>query len=426
MNKLENLIQKKCPNGVEYKKLKDVLQSVKTGLNPRQNFKLNTYDAENYYVTVKEITTGKIIFSDKTDKINDEAVKVIQNRSNLGKGDVLFSGIGTIGKVAVVDIETDNWNCSESVFLLKPNREIITSKFLKYEMESGYVQKIINSTSVGSTLKGVRKETLLNIKIPIPPIEVQDEIVRILDNFTELTAELTAELAARQKQYEYYRNKLLSFDESAESLDTLHTHTHTHGYFYGQEIKWIKLGDIGSVCMCKRIMKNQTKTEGDIPFYKIGTFGKNADAYISKALFKEYKDKYSYPKKGTILLSASGTIGRTVIYNGEPAYFQDSNIVWIDNDEKIILNKYLYYLYKIIDWKVEGGTIKRLYNDNIKNTVIPVPPLDVQEKIVNILDKFDKLTNDISEGLPAEIEARQKQYEYYRNKLLSFNELKIA
>ena len=178
--------------------------------------------------------------------------------------------------------------------------------------------------------------------------------------------------------------------------------------------------------MCKRIMKNQTKTEGDIPFYKIGTFGKNADAYISKALFKEYKDKYSYPKKGTILLSASGTIGRTVIYNGEPAYFQDSNIVWIDNDEKIILNKYLYYLYKIIDWKVEGGTIKRLYNDNIKNTVIPVPPLDVQEKIVNILDKFDKLTNDISEGLPAAIEARQKQYEYYRNKLLSFKELKTA
>ena len=95
-------------------------------------------------------------------------------------------------------------------------------------------------------------------------------------------------------------------------------------------------------------MKNQTKTEGDIPFYKIGTFGKNADAYISKALFKEYKDKYSYPKKGTILLSASGTIGRTVIYNGEPAYFQDSNIVWIDNDEKIILNTYLYYLYKIL------------------------------------------------------------------------------
>ena len=97
--------------------------------------------------------------------------------------------------------------------------------------------------------------------------------------------------------------------------------------------------------MCKRILKNQTTSEGDIPFYKIGTFGKKADAFISRQLFEEYKEKYSFPKKGTILISASGTIGRTVVYDGEPAYYQDSNIIWLEHDESKILNSYLYYCH---------------------------------------------------------------------------------
>lgn len=227
MSRLEELIKDKCPNGVKFDKLSNVLVSIKTGLNPRKNFKLNTSDANNYYVTVKEITSGKITFSNKTDKINDEAVKIIQNRSNLELGDVLFSGIGTIGKVAIVDIKTNGWNCSESVFLLKPKKNIIDSRYLKYILESGQIQEQLKCSSVGSTLKGVRKETLNNLKIAVPPLEVQYEIVHILDNFTLLTAELTAELTARQQQYEYYRNKLLSFEEAPETLDTVHTHTHT-------------------------------------------------------------------------------------------------------------------------------------------------------------------------------------------------------
>ena len=174
--------------------------------------------------------------------------------------------------------------------------------------------------------------------------------------------------------------------------------------------------------MCKRIMKNQTTTAGDVPFYKIGTFGQKADAYISKELFDDYKSKYPFPKKGDILISASGTIGKTVIYDGQPAYFQDSNIVWIDNDERRVSNRYLYHLYHTITWKTEGGTIKRLYNENLTNVAVPVPPLDEQERVVKILDRFDKLTNDISEGLPAEIEARRRQYEYYRDRLLTFKQ----
>ena len=183
------------------------------------------------------------------------------------------------------------------------------------------------------------------------------------------------------------------------------------------------LGEVGEIRMCKRILKEQTSASGEIPFYKIGTFGKEPDAYIPKRLFDEYKARYSYPKIGEILISASGTIGRTVVFNGEDAYFQDSNIVWVENNESQVLNKYLFYFYQIADWNIaEGGTIKRLYNDNLKKLKIPVPSLSTQRKIVNILDKFDTLVNSISDGLPHEIELRRKQYEYYRELLLNFKE----
>ena len=179
-------------------------------------------------------------------------------------------------------------------------------------------------------------------------------------------------------------------------------------------VEWKKLGEIGDVCMCKRIMKHQTFDKGDVPFFKIGTFGGNADAFINRDLFLEYKSRFSFPNKGDILLSASGTIGRTVVYNGEDAYFQDSNIVWISNDESQVTNAFLYYCYQIVDWKIDGGTIKRLYNYNLKNTIIPVPSLSEQTRIVGILDTF---TASI-ENLKEQIAQRRKQYEYYRDQLL--------
>ncbi|MGL2730935.1 restriction endonuclease subunit S [Helicobacter pylori] len=152
----------------------------------------------------------------------------------------------------------------------------------------------------------------------------------------------------------------------------------------------VRLGDIGKPCMCKRVMKHQTTPYGEIPFYKIGTFGNTADAFISKKLFLEYKTKYSFPKKGDILISASGTIGRAVIYDGKPAYFQDSNIVWIDNDETLVKNDFLFYVYSNIKWNTEHTTILRLYNDNFRNTLIPLPPLNEQIAIANILSDVDR------------------------------------
>ncbi|WRE00547.1 restriction endonuclease subunit S [Helicobacter pylori] len=151
----------------------------------------------------------------------------------------------------------------------------------------------------------------------------------------------------------------------------------------------VRLGDIGKPCMCKRVMKHQTTRYDEIPFYKIGTFGNTADAFISKKLFLEYKTKYSFPKKGDILISASGTIGRAVIYDGKPAYFQDSNIVWIDNDETLVKNDFLFYAYSNIKWNTEHTTILRLYNDNFRNTLIPLPPLNEQIAIANILSTLD-------------------------------------
>lgn len=183
----------------------------------------------------------------------------------------------------------------------------------------------------------------------------------------------------------------------------------------------MKLGAIGKVSMCKRILKADTATTGDVPFYKIGTFGKDADAFISYEKYEEFSSKYSYPKKGDILISAAGTIGRTVIYDGSPAYYQDSNIVWLAHDESIVLNKYLYYCYELQPWMVSsGGTISRLYNDNIMQAEIYVPPLPVQCEIVRILDNFTALTSALTSALTAELTAQRKRYSGLLNSLLSF------
>ena len=152
-----------------------------------------------------------------------------------------------------------------------------------------------------------------------------------------------------------------------------------------------KFGDLGSVSMCKRIFKEQTLTEGEIPFYKIGTFGGEADAFITRKLYEEYKEKFQYPEIGDILISASGTIGRTVEYTGEDAYFQDSNIVWFKHDERVD-NLFLKCLFSVVKWSgIEGSTIKRLYNDNFLKTEFWIPSVEEQKKIGDYFDHLDHL-----------------------------------
>ena len=163
--------------------------------------------------------------------------------------------------------------------------------------------------------------------------------------------------------------------------------------FPGFEGEWEekRLGDFGKVSMCKRILKEQTDIVGDIPFYKIGTFGRQADSFISKELYEEYKSKYSFPKTGDILISAAGTIGRTVVYDGKPAYFQDSNIVWIDNTESLVKNIFLGLCYQNIKWNTENTTIARLYNNNLRTIKIYAPySRDEQQKIASFLTVIDQ------------------------------------
>lgn len=281
-------------------------------------------------------------------------------------------------------------------FTVDPS-SLLIHKYLYHWLKQN--QEKVFATQKGAGVPHVHGKDIANFLIPIPSLSEQQRIVDILDTFTSSIDNLKQQIAQRRKQYECYRDQLLDLEGKE-----------------GVEMK--TLGNIGEVRMCKRILKDQTATSGEIPFFKIGTFGGQADAYISRDLFEDYKARFSFPKKGEILISAAGTIGRSVVFDGEDAYFQDSNIVWIANDEELVTNRYLYYFYQIAEWKTDGGTIKRLYNYNLKNTTIPIPSVSEQQRIVSILDTFEAIITN----LEAQLAQREKQYEYYCNKLLTFNE----
>lgn len=396
MSKLQELIQRLCPDGVEYKKLGEICIFKRGDV-------LSSKDAVEGDVPVMA---------------GGQKPSCYHNVPNRKGETIVVAGSGAYAGFVTY------WNIPVFVsdaFSVHPIDGLLPKYVFHYLKNN---QAKIYATKKGAGVPHVHGKDIAKFLIPVPPLEVQEEIVRILDRFDVYAAELQAELQARKEQYEYYRNLLLTFNPAGcagEADDEQEGSVTTRGG-HSYPIQWKTMGEIGKIKMCKRVMKNQTTDRGDIPFYKIGTFGKKADAFISRKIFDEYKRLYSYPRKGTILVSASGTIGRCVVYEGEEAYYQDSNIVWLDNDESIVLNTYLYHYYQIVNWNTEGGTIKRLYNDRFASTPIPVPPLELQEKIVAILDRFETLVNDLSEGLPAEIAAVKEQYEYYRNRLLTFKE----
>ena len=197
--------------------LNEVILSLNTGLNPRQFFKLNTDDAANYYVTIRELQNNRVVFSEKTDRINGRAMKLCNNRSNLEKGDVLFSGTGTIGETALVSETPKNWNIKEGVYTIKPDKEKIDSSFLMYLLHTEKIRTAFLAKAAGGTVKSIPMGELKKILIPVPSLKKQQQAVKILDHFdtlcNDLTKGLPAEIEARQKQYEYYRDKLLTFKE---------------------------------------------------------------------------------------------------------------------------------------------------------------------------------------------------------------------
>lgn len=386
MSAIDGLVAELCRDGVEYRKLGEVAKIVK-GETPIQKAIPGDYPL---------VVTAHGRLSSNKFQFDCEAVCIpLVSSKGHGRAELkevhYQSGKFALGNILAAVIPNDG--------------TILQANFLqKYLMARK--DTLLCPLMRGGANVSIPIDRLKLVKIPVPPIEVQREVVRILDAFTALTDKLTEELDCRRQQYAYYRDRLLS-PESLEALD-------------GKPVEMVRLGDVGQMAMCKRIFKSQTGKEGDIPFFKIGTFGGIPDAYINRELYEEYRGKYRFPKVGDILISASGTIGRTVTYHGEDAYFQDSNIVWLEHDESRVLNTYLKYMYSTLEWKVDGGTIKRLYGSAFHAVEIPVPSLATQQKVVDILDRFDALTASLTDGLPAEIEARKAQYAYYRDCLLDF------
>lgn len=205
---------------VEWKPLGEIIISLKTGLNPRKNFNLNTPDANNYYVTVRELNGTSVVFYDKTDRINDDALRLINNRSKLEIGDLLFSGTGTIGRTAFISENPVNWNIKEGVYVIKPQQEKINPKYLLYILNTTKIRQQIDNKVVGSPVSSIPMAELKKIYIPLPPLAEQERIVAILDKFdalaNDISSGLPAELEMRRKQYEYYRDRLLTFKPLAK------------------------------------------------------------------------------------------------------------------------------------------------------------------------------------------------------------------
>ena len=231
--------------------------------------------------------------------------------------------------------------------------------------------------------KRIHVDTFLGMEITAPNFLEQDKIV----HFFQVLDRLITLHQRKRGRLENIKKAMLEkmFPKNGADVPEVR--------FAGFTEAWEqrKLGELGSVAMCKRIFKDQTSEEGDVPFYKIGTFGEEPDAYISRELFDEYKSKYPYPDKGTILISASGSIGRVVEFAGKDEYFQDSNIVWLKHDKRIA-DTFLKYIYEVISWAgIEGSTIKRLYNDNILKTEVKLPCIDEQEHIGRFFRHLDRL-----------------------------------
>lgn len=280
-------------------------------------------------------------------------------------GSILITKDGTLGKVAYIQGLTMPATLNAGVFNVEIKDENeVDNRYLFQYLKAPFLMDYVDKKATGGTIKHLNQNILVDFPVVLP------------------------HKAEQEKIGEYF----LAIDH----LITLHQcKCQIDGYRFQSPlaITWEqrKLGEIGSVSMCRRIFKEQTSETGDIPFYKIGTFGADPDAFISRELFEEYKSKYPYPQKGDILISASGSIGRTVEFAGNNEYFQDSNIVWLNHDERLS-NPFLKCFYSVVKWAgIEGSTIKRLYNDNILNTVICMPSVPEQKRIGLFFENLDHL-----------------------------------
>ena len=424
MSKLNELIEKLCPNGVEYKTIGEIA-TYRRGSFPQPYTNSSFYGGTDAmpFVQVADISDEGFTLKEQT---KQTISKIAQPKSVFVPRDTVICSIqGTIGRVAITQYDS---YVDRTIAIFDGFKIDINKRFFAYCIQLKF--SIEKKFARGSTLKTITKEEFTKFRIPVPPIEVQCEIVRILDKITKLEAELEAELEARKRQYEYYRDKLLNFDDTANPCGCTHTHTHTHTHGYLlKNVKYYKLNEIASIYDGTH-QTPKYKSEG-IPFISVENINDiyNSKKYISVEDYNKYKIK---PKINDIFMTRIGSIGKcTIFYKQEDIAYYVS-LALIRPNQDIVNSYYLKYIIESIIGVKElrkrtliNAVPIKINKDDIGKIKLPIPPMDEQKRIVSILDKFEKLCNDISQGLPAEIEARQKQYEYYRDKLLTFKELKV-
>jgi len=398
MSKFDDLITKYCPDGVEFKELWEVTTWDKkfNAVDKSKQKKVYKYPyLSAKYLFELERDTGDVFLLSTSERSGWTTEELA--------GDYLCEG----EIVAIPWGGTPNVKYYKGKFVTSDNRiatsidiNLLSNKFLYYWMQSN-IDTITNYYR-GSGIKHPDMKSILNMKIPIPPLPVQQEIVRILDTFTDLTAELTAELTARKKQYEYYRDKLLTPIE-----------INGKWFLNGKEVEWKKLGEVAELKRGRVISKVYLEDNvGEYPVYSSQTVN---NGEIGKINTYDFDGEF-------ITWTTDGANAGTVFYRkGKFSITNVCGLIKIINIKELNYKYLSYWLFIEAKKHVYSGMGNpKLMSNQAAKIPIPIPPLEEQERIVSILDKFDALTNSITEGLPREIELRQKQYEYYRDMLLNF------
>ena len=421
----------KFENKIKIVKLGELFD-FKNGINKEKSSFGKGTPIINYVNVYKK---NKIYFEDLQNLVETTSDEL--TRYKVKRGDVFFTRtsetIEEIGFTSVLleDIE----NCVFSGFLLRarPLTDLLLPEYCAYCFSTSSIRNAIIRKSTYTTRALINGTSLSQIEIPLPPLEVQKRIVEVLDNFekicNDLNIGLPAEIEARQKQYEFYRNILLTFNNeeiyalskqaSKQAQNLIKILQYVYGYV---ELELDKVANITMGVSPSGNSITDIKSEKNIEFHQGKTYFGETMLLQSNVYTNEPK---KYAEKNSIVMSVRAPVGDTNMVNRKISIGR--GLCSILADEKISLTKYLYYYIKSNVDKLKamsnGSTFEAINSESIRKFTVSLPPLEEQQRIVDILDRFDKLCNDISEGLPAEIEARQKQYEYYREKLLSFKKL---
>ena len=408
MTKLEELIAKLCPDGVEYKTLTELFDT-KNGYTPSKSKEEYWTNGTVPWFRMEDIRENGGILSKAIQYVSESAIK----GSLFPADSIIVATSATIGQHALIKVPSLANQRFTYLVLKDEFKEQIDIMFIYYccfKLDE-YCKECLNQGNFAS----VDMKKFLKFKFPVPPLEVQREIVRILDNFTFLSAELAAELAARQKQYEYYKEYLFEnhiSDVEWKRLDEL--------------FPFIRNGFVGTI---KSFFTNEIDGIRYLEGTNIhdGVISDNEILYVTK----EFHEKHikNQLKADDILMVQSGHIGECAVVGKKYEGANCHALIIMSNGGECLSKYYVYYFHTLKGFKsltpaITGGTIKHVLAGKVGKIKVPVPPLEVQQRIVDILDRFDTLCNDISNGLPAEIKLLKKQYEYFRDKLLTFKELK--